>query len=82
MDILGGEKEISHLSCSVGLVALNHGGGVWAVGGVGGDDRGNIDDRWAWDRSTCSSCAYAVVSMGRHNASDGSKSEDYGFHFE
>ena len=38
MEILGGEKEIAHLSCSVGLVALNHSGGGWAVGGVGGDD--------------------------------------------
>ena len=38
MDILGGEKEIAYLSSSVGLVALNHGGGVWAVGGVGGND--------------------------------------------
>jgi len=67
----------THRGCGVGLVALNDGGGEWAVGGVRCDDlsceEGGGSGGWGRSRAVSPCCG---------GANEGGGGEDCGLHFD
>ena len=73
------EIWITHRGCGVRLIALDDGGGEWAVGGVGCDNVGGRDDNWSWGTR---SQAGAVVSPSIGSTGQSGHSDDGRLHFE
>lgn len=70
---------ITHRGCGVCLIALDDGGGKWAVGGVGCDNVGGCDDNWSW---ATRSQAGAVVSPSIGSTGQSGHSDDGRLHCE
>ena len=75
----GRKRYIAHRGCGVRLIALDDGGGEWAVGGVGCDNVGGGDDNWSWGTR---SQAGAVVSPSIGSTGQSGHSDDSRLHCE
>ena len=70
---------IAHRGCGISLIALDDGGGIWAVGGVRCDNVGGGDDNWSW---ATRSQAGAVVSPSVGSTGQSGHSDDSRLHCE
>ena len=70
---------ITHRGCGICLIALDDGGGIRAVGGVGCDNVGGGDDNWSW---ATRSQAGAVVSPRVGSTGQSGHSDDGRIHCE
>ena len=73
-------RFIAHRGCGVRLIALDDGGGIWAVGGVRCDNVGGGDDDRSW--GTRSNAGAVVSSPSVGNTSDGGHGDDSRLHCE
>ena len=75
----GKKMYIAHRGCGVCLIALDDGGGIWAVGGIRCDNICGGDDNWSW---ATRSQAGAVVSPSICSTGQSGHSDDGRIHCE